>query len=476
MGTISNNVSRRRFSGQMAVGATGTMLHGLLSGGSVQGAEKAPNVLVVQPDQHRGNVMRCAGDRQVDTPNLDRLAGDGIRFSNCVSNSPVCSPFRGTIQTGLYPHTHGVVNNNILLDPNLTTFAEIFEQAGYATGYIGKWHLDGGVPPKVGGYIEAGERRQGWQEWNGYEKSHEYFDVWKFNDRKEQVPVDGYNWEPTWHTDMALDFAGRHTAAGKPWCYYLAYGPPHLPQQCPKEFMDMYDPAGFTLPPDLVGKYSPEIEKIVRDIYQVYYGQVTAIDYEIGRLMAGLEKLGVADNTIILYTSDHGDLLGSHFPADNPKKQRGKAAPYIKAFDIPLIVHWPEKIKPRQVCDLLTSGIDLAPTILELAGLHVPANMQGDSMAGWCMNGNGPRHDSVYLGIGGPPKKGGWRAVWDGRYVYAPVGYSHLYDHKQDPDEMNNLFDSSANEKVRKQMGEQLVGFAETTGDPMLDDVKKACT
>lgn len=237
----------------------------------------------------------------------------------------------------------------------------------------------------------------------------------------------------------------------------------------------MYNPAGFELPPDLVGKYSPEIEQIVREIYQVYYGQVTAIDYEIGRLVAGLEKLGVADNTIILYTSDHGDLLGSHFPADNPKKQRGKGSPYIKAFDIPLIVHWPDKIIPRQVCDALTSGIDLVPTLLELAGLAVPDNMQGDSMAGWCLEGRGPRHDSVYLGIGGPPRKSGWRAVWDGRFVYAPVGYSHLYDHEKDPDEMRNLIASPGHVKVRKQMGEQLVGYAESTADPMVADVKKAC-
>ena len=124
-------------------------------------SNEKPNVLVIQPDQHRGTVMGCAGDSQVKTPNLDRLASEGIRFSRCASSSPVCSPFRGTMQTGLYCHTHGVDVNNILLNPELITFADLFADAGYATGYIGKWHLDGFKPRGWGGFIEPGPRSSG---------------------------------------------------------------------------------------------------------------------------------------------------------------------------------------------------------------------------------------------------------------------------------------------------------------------------
>lgn len=139
---------------------------------------KRPNILLIQPDQHRGTIMGCAGDTQVHTPNLDRLAAQGIRFSHAASSSPVCCPFRGTLQTGLYQHTHGVDGNNIRLNPHLTGFAELFAQAGYATGYIGKWHLDGGIPADGKGYVDP-DRRFGWQEWHGYKKSHEFFNVWQ---------------------------------------------------------------------------------------------------------------------------------------------------------------------------------------------------------------------------------------------------------------------------------------------------------
>ncbi len=380
-------MTRRQFGKTLIAGSAYLGLPPTVRGKKTSPSSEMPNVLVIQPDQHRGTIIRCAGDDQIRTPNLDRLAEDGVRFTNCISSSPLCSPFRGTLQTGLYPHKHGVDNNNILLDPKLKTFAEYFVEKGYATGYIGKWHLDGGIPKiQPGGYVEAGERRQGWQEWNGYEKNHEYFDVWQYDQAQSKVRVKGYNWEPTWHTDMALDFIGRNTNRKKPWLYYLAYGPPHLPQQCPDDFLAMYDPATFKLPPDLVGRFSSQDEKNLRRIYQIYYGQVTAIDFEIGRILSGLRDLGVDHNTIILYTSDHGDKLGSHC---SPRKFRGKAAPFASAFRIPLIIRWPDKIKPKQVHNCLVSSVDLAPTILDLTGLSVPTAMQGDSMAGWCLEDKG---------------------------------------------------------------------------------------
>jgi len=431
-----------------------------------------PNVLVIQPDQHRGTIMGCAGDRQVQTPNLDTLAAAGIRFSHAASSSPVCSPFRGTMQTGLYPHTHGVVGNNILLDPELTSFAEVFAEEGYATGYIGKWHLDGGVPEGgSGGFIAPGPRRQGWQEWHAHEKGHSFFDVWTFDDDGNKVHFEDYDWEPTWHTDMALDFAKRHRDADTPWLFYLGYGPPHKPEQCPDRFLELYDPDTFELPPDVQGRFSAEVERDLRRVYQMYYAQVTAVDYEIGRVMQGLEDLGIAEDTIVFYVSDHGDHLGSH--VKEGESLRGKGSPYATAFRVPLIVRWPENIAAGQVCDALVSSVDLAPTVLGLAGLEIPSVMQGDSMAGWCTEGEGPRNDVVYLGLGRPERA--WRAVWDGRYVYSPLGYEVLYDHQEDPYEMSNRFEDGSFGDVRERLGKALVRIAEETEDPLLGDVRDVC-
>ncbi|MBT3375704.1 MAG: sulfatase [Lentisphaerae bacterium] len=389
---------------------------------------KSPNVLIIQPDQHRGTVMGCAGDTDAITPHLDEFATSGARFTNCASASPVCSPFRGSFQTGLYPHRHGVVINNIRMAPELRTFAEVFAEAGYATGYIGKWHLDGGWPkveggkgvkPKsVGGFVPPA-RRQGWQEWQGYEKSHEFFEVWQYDPEGRKERVAEYNWEPTWQTDVALAFARRHSQTGRPWLYYVAYGPPHLPKQCPQRFLDMYDPASFTLPPDVRKRLPKSREAELRTDLKMYYAQVTAVDHEVGRLMAGLGKLGVAENTIVLYTSDHGDYLGSKAGANG--RLRGKGTPKAAAFRIPLLVKWPGKVPSRHVSNELVSSVDLAPTVLALAGLPVPGDMQGHSKAEWCRGRTGHHSEAVYLQIGSntpvPPE-----AIRPSRRQHAPPG------------------------------------------------------
>lgn len=450
--------------------------------------DKRPNVLILQPDQHRGTVMGCAGDTQIKTPNLDRLAAEGIRFENCVSSSPVCSPFRATFQTGLYPHIHGVDSNGESLFVNGGGFAELFANAGYATGYIGKWHIDGQRIKGSGGFIPE-DRRLGWREWHGYESGHEFLNPWQFNDKREQVPVKGYNWEPTWHTDKALDFVRRKTAEGKPWIYYVSYGPPHNPKECLDKFLDQYPVESFVLPPD-VKKLFADDETAIRRELRMYYALTASIDFEIGRLLEELRELGVDDNTIILYTSDHGDRLGSHTDPDSPPgreaKPRGKGCPYASAFRIPLIVRWPKSIPAKQVCDALVNSVDVTPTILDLAGLKIPEAYQGDSMAAWCRGEEGPRNEAVYLGIGGlEPRKvrtkgrRAWRAVWDGRYLFAPPtepdNYRHLYDHRNDPYEMSNLIDSPKHTAERERMKRLLLDLAKRTDDPMLDRLKKVC-
>jgi arylsulfatase A-like enzyme len=444
---------------------------------------KKPNVLIIQPDQHRADIMGCAGNTMVKTPNLDKLAADGVRFTNAASASPVCCPFRATMQTGLYIHEHGVVENGIQLDYDIKGIAEIFVDNGYATGYIGKWHLDGFLPKEsVGGYVEKGPARQGWQEWNGYEKSHEFLDVWQFNDKKEKVPVEGYDWEPTWHTDMALDFIKRKTEDGQPWCYYLAYGPPHKPEQCLPEFLDMYDPNAFELPPDAEKFLNESDKKQLREILQMYYAQVTALDYEMGRLEKGLKELGVDENTIIIYTSDHGDVLGSNNEAivqkyietnRNVKNTlRTKGKPFSTAFRIPLIVKTPDMKKAGLITDALVSSVDLVPTILDLAGIKVPEYMQGTSMSDWITKGKGPEQDYIYLGLHND--KNAWRAVWDGQYMLSMLDYNLFYDYKNDPFETNNLFASPEAKEKRKEYETALINLAEKTGDPILARLQDA--
>jgi len=442
-----------------------------------------PNILIIQPDQHRGDILGCAGNTLVKTPNLDQLAAEGIRFSNAASASPVCSPFRATLQTGLYIHEHGVYVNGINLNHELQSIAEIFFTNGYETGYIGKWHLEGFVPKEgVGGYIETGKARQGWQEWLGYEKSHEFLEVWKYNEKKEKVRVDGYDWEPTWHTDMALDFIARKAKENSPWCYYIAYGPPHKPEQCIPEFLEKYNPDEFILPPDAEKNLSNKDKRKLRSLLQVYYAQVSAVDYEVGRLQQGLKDLGADENTIIIYVSDHGDVLGSHhreivdkYLSDNRNINntlRTKGKPFSMAFRIPLIIKGPGIKNPGMECSALVSSVDLAPTILDLAGIKVPEYMQGKSMSGWYYQGEGPRQTHLYMGLGNDHNA--WRAVWDGQYLYSALDYKLMYNHSVDPFEVDNLYDNPDYASKRKELESTLLQLAEETGDPILTRLEES--
>lgn len=437
------------------------------------------NVLVVLCDQLGAGFLGCAGDAQAQTPNLDRLARSGARFTHAVAATPRCGPCRAGIQTGLHIHANGVSHNDDRLSAAVPTFAEIFAADGYATGYAGKWDLDGAFDGGVGGWIPP-ERRRGWQEWHGYEKGHEFFEVADFDesvDPPARVAVPGYDWEPTWHTDLALDFVRRHAEARRPWLYFVSYGPPHAPDQCPPQFLERFDADELVLPPDLEGVTGEE-ERELRRLMHVYYAQVTAVDHEVGRLLDGLDELGVAEDTLVLFTSDHGDCLGSHRAA--ARGIRGKGVPFRKAFHVPLLVRQPGRVRAGGVYDALASTIDVAPTLLELAQPDVPASMraarasmQGVSLASWCTTGAGPRREAVYLLLDGS-RRVQWRAAWDGRFLLSTLAYRHLYDHASDPHERTDRLADPEFAEHRRRMEAHLLRLAEQVRDPELATIRAA--
>jgi len=424
---------------------------------------RRPNVLVIQPDTHRGSVLGCAGDPMAVTPHLDRLASQGIRFTRAVANNPVCTPCRGCIQTGMHSHTNGLMVNDKRLDPRWTCLADVFAEAGYATGYAGKWHLDGGkFKPLPGGYIPP-QRRRGWQAWEAYEKGHDFDKVWRLMPDGSREQVKGYDWEPAYHTDVALDFAKRHRDANTPWVYYISYGPPHQPEECLREFLDRFPKGDIRLPdwlPDkTLGPHKASRQPDLVSLYQMFYAQVMAVDHEMGRLMKGLDQLGVADGTVVLYTSDHGDMLGEHGTF------RGKCKPHAASGGVPMIVRWPGRINAGQTCDAPVGSVDIAPTLFDLVGLDTPDTMQGVSFADWCLEGEGKRQPAQYLECG----YGDWRAVWDERHVYSPH-WKILYDHAEDPHEQRNLFDRD--DKLCRQLHDLLLETARATADPKLPELK----
>ena len=189
-----------------------------------------PNILILMPDQFRTDMMGCTGQPDIKTPNIDQLAGDGIHFTNAISGGPVCCPTRATIQTGLYIHEHGITNNNRPMDTSHTTIAEILGDEGYATGFIGKWHLDGGIPGEsVADLLKRAKKGKAGKIGMAMKNLMRFSKYGTLTKMVKKVRLEEYNWEPTWQTDKALEFIENKTQEKKPWCYYIAYGPPHNP-------------------------------------------------------------------------------------------------------------------------------------------------------------------------------------------------------------------------------------------------------
>ncbi|MFZ5830156.1 MAG: sulfatase [Planctomycetota bacterium] len=436
---------------------------GTVHGSSPQTAQQ-PNLLVIFADQLRSMELGCYGGDQIPTPNIDRLAREGVRFTNAISTYPLCSPFRAMLMTGNYPLKNGMVMNDHFLRNPTPCFAEACKAAGYRTAYIGKWHLDGhGRTARI-----PRERWRGFEIWRTLECTHRYFQSdYYFQD--EAKPRRWPQYDAVSQTDEACRLIGDMLGE-KPFCLFLSWGPPHDPYVAPDEYMDRFDPArvrlrenvdDFTaaerlwnecdtrLPEEfrksrqrlLAGLRDPANAEI-RNWYRGYYAAITLLDDCMGRILATLERRGELDSTVIVFTSDHGDNLGSH-------RQYGKDLPYEESISIPFLVRYPPKIAPGVVTDALLAPVDMMPTTLSLADVPCP-DVDGKDISAaargsdenkqvalllmrpywlgtnWITNGTGP-----------------WRGVRTKRYTYARRSDNlkpwMLFDNQQDPFQMHNL-------------------------------------
>jgi arylsulfatase A-like enzyme len=206
-----------------------------------QGPKDRPNVLLIIPDQLRAQALGCMGNPDVQTPHLDRLAAEGILFRHTFANTPVCCPARAILLTGKYPHKNGMVANDLRLRESETTLAKLLKEQGYQTGFIGKWHLDGGK--RDPGFVPPGPRRQGFDFWAACECRHDHFNPFWFRDTPE--PVRSPKFEAEALTDVAIEFLRANRS--KPFFLVLSMGPPHDPYGAPPEYMKQYDPAKLTM-------------------------------------------------------------------------------------------------------------------------------------------------------------------------------------------------------------------------------------
>lgn len=423
-----------------------------------QTVKNLPNIIILLPDQLRAHSLGCMGNSDVITPNIDRLASEGILLRNTFSNTPVSCPARAILLTGKYAHQNGMVANDLRLRESETTLAEILASAGYTTGYIGKWHLDGGW--RYPGFIPPGDRRQGFEYWAANECSHNHFNNTYFRDEPTPLPLGKYETE-AW-TDIAIQYLKTHSSGTRPFFLMVSYGPPHDPYKAPPNYEILYDSASLTMRPNWVSGLQNGSRKDIAS----YYASITAIDDQVGRLMYALEELDLDKNTILIFISDHGDQLGS-------QGAFFKRQPWEESVHVPGIVKYPEKIKPGQETDALISLVDFAPTILGLCGLKPGKDMQGSDLSDFIVGKSRKTPASSFFQIFGPAEApAGWRGIRTKQYMYARFADKPwvLYDMTVDPYQMNNLVDDPASEKMLSMLDKMLLKKMRQTGDSWSND------
>lgn len=434
-------------------------------------AAERPNILLILPDQMRATAMGCMGNAEVQTPHIDRLAETGTLFRRTYANTPVCCPARAILLTGTYPHVNGMIANDLRLRETEITLAEILQGAGYRTGFVGKWHLDGGL--RDPGFVPPGPRRQGFDFWAGYECHHKHFQPTYFRDTPEMITVQKF--EPEASCDFAVEFL-KSQPKDRPFFLTVQMGPPHDPYGAPDEYMRRYLPERITPPANWVpgseksppGRAANPLNRFVPlgglEEIAAYYAAISALDDQVGRLMKTLADAGLDENTIVLFTSDHGDMLGSH-------GMRRKRKPHDESARVPGILRWPAKIPRGQKVDTLFSHVDMSPTLLGLAGIDVPKNMQGADLSRVALGQTTAGPQAVLLQIFVPynpdqvPKP--WRGIITADFTFARFEDAPwlLFDHKQDPAQMQNLVGVRERAALERELDQKLAALMKKNGD-----------
>jgi arylsulfatase A-like enzyme len=428
---------------------------------SMSDAAWRPNLLFVFGDQWRAQAAGYAGDPNVRTPNLDRFARESVHFTMAVSGCPVCSPMRASLITGRYPLRHGVFLNDLCLNREAVSIADAFNGAGYDTTYIGKWHLDGHgrsafIPP---------ERRQGFKFWQAMECNHDYQNAYYYADNDRKLRWEGY--EPRAQTREAQRYLTERKG-DRPFALFLSWGPPHDPYPtAPEEYRRLYDPARLSLRPNVPAAVAEAARKDLAG----YCAHVTALDDCFGELLRTVETCGLAENTLVIFTSDHGDQLGSHGGFH-------KQQPYDESVRVPFLMRCPARAGVRrQEVDAPFNSPDIMPTLLGLCGAPIPATVEGTDFSPYLRGAEHVPAEAALITC--PSVFGEWQRADGGReyrgvrtrrhtFVRDLSGPWLLFDNVADPFQMENLCNRPEHAALQRQLNEMLEQQLRATQDEFL--------
>ena len=471
-------MDRRQFlKSASAAGAVSAVSQSSLAGRA--GEVHAPKqMIVICGESVRYDMLNCNRQTGLKTPNLDRLAAQGMRFERAYNCQPVCAPARSALWTGLYPHTNGVWGNSMPLGETTHTTGQRLTDKGVHCAFIGKWHLSGTD------YFDTGRPQKGWDPHYWYDMRDYLSELTPENRLRSRDPATGR--DASWTAEMcyahrttnrAVDFLAKHTH--EDFLLVVAYDEPHGPSLCPIEYREMYSDyvfqrsenvgdslkdkpveqriwAGKNLTGTLHPERSPQ-----------FFGSHTFVDHEIGRVLDQIEAS--APEALVIYTADHGVFLESH-------RLHGKGpAMYEEITHIPFLVKWPKHVAPSRVSKNLVSHIDLAGTMMEFFGFEVPKTLEGGSMLPMLKDPKGGGRREVFIewgryevdhdGFGGYQPI---RCICDGRYKLSInlMVSDELYDLQEDPGEMNNLIDSAEHAAIRNDLHDRLLNQMNVSRDP----------
>ncbi|ASJ20889.1 sulfatase-like hydrolase/transferase [Brachyspira hampsonii] len=436
-------------------------------------------IVFIMTDTTRKDMLGCYGNKKMITPNLDKLAENGIKYENAYTCQPVCGPARSSIFTGTFPHTNGMVTNCVSLREGVKSIGQILTSNDIHCGYIGKWHLDGGD------YFGYGVCPDGWDKNYWYDMKN-YLDELSEEDR-----VKSRKSETSYNDDMKEDFTYAHRCSNRAlkfldeykdedFLLVVSYDEPHGPCLCPAPYNTMYE--GFKFDDDTVFNDNLENKPLMQRLWAgealhqkaneinkpskqlaLFLGCNSFVDYEIGRVIDKVNE--IASDAMIIFTSDHGDMLGAH------KLQMKNACAYKEIANIPLIIKYKEKEK---TVSYPASHIDLAPTILDYMNVKIPKVFEGKSMLKQIEDPNVRINDEVFLeftryevdhdGFGGLQMM---RAVVDDRYklVINLLDSDEFYDLEKDPYEVNNLINDENYKEIRNKLHDKLLDNMNRTRD-----------
>ena len=470
---------------------------------------KMPNILWICPDMQRFDTIEGLNNEYIHTPNIRKLMSESVTLTHTYVQNPVCSPSRASFLTGRYPHTTGLRALGQRIRPDERLVTRVLADEGYACGLAGKLHLS----PTFGGRLEdrAGDPGRIDDGYSVFKWSHDISNTWPghnmwrvwlrehgqvwpeaprgLHGRAWGVPIDPKYTQTAWCSDMAIEFM-RGQKEFNPWLMSVNIYQPHAPYWPTEEYLNHYDPSKIPSPNYRPGELAnkPIYQQVDhqassgghgisftetsdydhRKIKAAYYAMIEQVDTEVGRMLQVLEETGQADNTIVIYMSDHGEMLGDHgIFLKGPYFYEG-------AIRVPMIMRWPGKYKAGLKSDALVEMVDLAPTLMEAAGLPIPISVQGRSLTPLLTGETTKHRDSIYceyfdsLALYNPPPMA--VCVRNERYkavFYSKLQSGELYDLEKDSAESYNLWDSSGSRAVRDEMMHLMTSRMIDTVDPI---------